>query len=158
MGPAPGSSNDVRGSGPKGRASSANSKPPPGGYLALVLHAHLPFVRHPEHDVFLEENWLFEAITETYLPLLGIFERLTWDKVPFRITMSITPPLASMFSDELLRTRYARRIDQLVELARKEVDRTRNDRPFDKLARMYLARFVECRKMFNDWYGRDLLG
>ena len=23
------------------------------GYLALVLHAHLPFVRHPEHDEFL---------------------------------------------------------------------------------------------------------
>ena len=37
------------------------------GCLALVLHAHLPFVRHPEHDVFLEENWLYEAITETYL-------------------------------------------------------------------------------------------
>ena len=34
------------------------------GYLSLVLHAHLPFVRHPEHDKFLEESWLFEAITE----------------------------------------------------------------------------------------------
>ena len=33
------------------------------GYLCLVLHAHLPFVRHPEHDRFLEENWLFEAMT-----------------------------------------------------------------------------------------------
>ena len=127
------------------------------GYLALILHAHLPFVRHPEHDVFLEENWLFEAITETYLPLLGMFERLTRDRIPFRITMSMTPPLAAMLSDELLRSRYARRIDQLVELARKEVDRTRNDPPFDKLARMYLARFVECRTMFNNWYAGDLI-
>ena len=32
------------------------------GYLSIVLHAHLPFVRHPEHERFLEENWLFEAI------------------------------------------------------------------------------------------------
>ena len=40
----------------------------PKGYLALVLHAHLPFVRHPEENYFLEENWLFEAITETYIP------------------------------------------------------------------------------------------
>ena len=40
------------------------------GYLALVLHAHLPYVRHPEHENFLEEDWLYEAITETYLPLL----------------------------------------------------------------------------------------
>jgi len=30
----------------------------PQGYLALVLHAHLPYVRHPEEKYFLEENWL----------------------------------------------------------------------------------------------------
>ena len=40
------------------------------GYLCLVLHGHLPFVRHPEHEYFLEENWLYEAITETYIPLI----------------------------------------------------------------------------------------
>jgi 1,4-alpha-glucan branching enzyme len=40
------------------------------GYLALILHAHLPYVRHPEYEEFLEEDWLYEAITETYLPLL----------------------------------------------------------------------------------------
>jgi len=45
------------------------------GYLALVLHAHLPFVRHPEHERFLEETWLFEAITEAYLPLLQLLDR-----------------------------------------------------------------------------------
>ena len=28
------------------------------GYLCLVLHAHLPFVRHPEEQYFLEENLL----------------------------------------------------------------------------------------------------
>ena len=46
------------------------------GLLALVLHAHLPWVRHPEYRTFLEETWLFEAITETYLPLLDVLERL----------------------------------------------------------------------------------
>ena len=44
------------------------------GYLSFVLHAHLPFVRHPEHEKFLEESWLFEGITETYLPLLQILQ------------------------------------------------------------------------------------
>ena len=46
------------------------------GYLALVLHTHLPYVRHPEEEDFLEEDWLFEAITETYIPLLELFRRL----------------------------------------------------------------------------------
>jgi len=56
------------------------------GYLALVLHAHLPFVRHPEYPEFLEEDWLFEAITETYVPLWQVFEGLVRDGVPFRLT------------------------------------------------------------------------
>ena len=47
------------------------------GYLALVLHAHLPFVRHPEAPAYMEEEWFFEAITETYVPLLLAFERLS---------------------------------------------------------------------------------
>ena len=46
------------------------------GYLSIVLHAHLPYVRHPEYDDFIEERWLFEAITETYIPLIEMFKRL----------------------------------------------------------------------------------
>ena len=59
------------------------------GFLAMVLHAHLPYVRHPEHEHFLEENWFHEAVTETYLPLLWTFERLLEDDVDFRITFNL---------------------------------------------------------------------
>jgi 1,4-alpha-glucan branching enzyme len=40
------------------------------GYWIPVLHSHLPFVKHPEYEYFLEEQWLFEAIDECYIPLL----------------------------------------------------------------------------------------
>lgn len=76
------------------------------GYVALVLHAHLPFVRHPESDYVLEEEWLYEAITETYIPLLKVFEGLKRDGIDFKITMSMTPPLVSMLRDPLLQERY----------------------------------------------------
>src|SRR5262249_19791920 len=62
------------------------------GELAFVLHAHLPFIRHPEHRYHLEENWLYEAVTATYLPLLEIFRNLSRDRVPFRFSMSLSPP------------------------------------------------------------------
>ncbi len=97
------------------------------GSLALVLHAHLPFVRHPEHEDFLEEDWLYEAISETYLPLLRVFDGLAEDGVPFRVTMSLTPTLVTMLRDELLMERYARKLDRLCELGAREVHRTRND-------------------------------
>ena len=55
----------------------------PQGYLALVLHAHLPFVRHPEYDEFLEEDWFFEAITETYIPLVNMMDGLHQRRLRF---------------------------------------------------------------------------
>ena len=51
------------------------------GYFSLVLHAHLPFVRHPEDPTVMEEEWLYEAITGTYLPLLQTFEGLMTDEI-----------------------------------------------------------------------------
>lgn len=96
----------------------------PFGYLCMVLHAHLPFIRHPEHEEFLEEDWLYEAMTETYIPLLDAYERMLNDGTFFRITMSLTPPLAEMLSDTLLQDRYQRRIEKHAELAEKELHRT----------------------------------
>ena len=76
------------------------------GYLALILHAHLPYVRHPEHEGFLEEDWLFEAISECYIPLLSRLQRILADGVRCRLTLSISPTLLEMLSDPLLRARY----------------------------------------------------
>jgi len=120
------------------------------GYVSLHLHAHLPFVRHPEYEDFLEEDWLYEAISETYLPLLKIFDRLTDEGIPFRISLTMTPPLVAMLRDELLMARYARRLDALCELADKEVHRTRRDPTFHGLALHYQQEFRELRQPFND--------
>src|SRR5438034_491247 len=60
----------------------------PQASLAFVLHAHLPFVRHPAHEDFLEERWLAEAITETYIPLLETLGALDRDRVPARLRVT----------------------------------------------------------------------
>jgi len=127
------------------------------GYLALVLHAHLPYVRHPEYEDFLEEDWLYEAITETYLPLLKIFESLVSDGVDFRITMSITPTLASMLADPLLQERYLNHVDKLIDLTYKELERTRWQPEFQELAKMYNHQFIEARSIFVNKYGKNLI-
>lgn len=127
------------------------------GYLSLILHAHLPFVRHPEYEEFLEEDWLFEAITETYIPLIHIFEKLTEDKVPFKLTLSVTPTLISMLIDPLLQSRYLRHLDRLIELADKEVKRTCWQPEFNRLALMYHHRFTSARHTFNDVYKCNLI-
>ncbi len=128
------------------------------GLLALVLHAHLPFVRHPEHERFLEETWLFEAITETYLPLAERFDRLAEEGVPVRLTMSFTPTLLAMLDDPMLQERYARYLDRLVALAEKEIERTRWRAPFHRLALFYHHRLSTARHRYSAVYQRDLIG
>jgi len=127
------------------------------GYLALVLHAHLPFVRHPEHDEFLEEDWLFEAITESYLPLLGMMERLVRDEVPFKLTMTVTPTLGAMLQDQLLLERYVRYLDRSIALAERETVRNRDHERLRRLAEFYHRHFLESRDRLFQWNG-DLLG
>ena len=126
------------------------------GYLCLVLHGHLPYVRHPEHENFLEEDWLYEAITETYVPLIRVYERLVSDKVDFRITMTLSPTLISMLSDTLLQERYLKHINKLIELAHKEIERTRWQPEFHNLALMYLSEFTKARDTFLK-YNRNLV-
>ncbi len=118
------------------------------GYLSLVLHAHLPFVRHPEHERFLEENWLFEAITETYIPLLQVFEGWQKDGMQVGLTLTLTPTLCSMLLDPLLQQRYLKHLDALIELAQKEVLRTHWEKPFNELATFYLQQFNSIRDFY----------
>ena len=95
------------------------------GYVALVLHAHLPYIRHPQDPGIMEERWFFEAVTECYLPLLRSFERMVKDGVKFKITLSLSPPLIGMLNDRLLQERYVRHISRLIKLAEKEVERNK---------------------------------
>ncbi len=128
------------------------------GYLCLVLHAHLPFVRHPEHPYMLEENWFFEALTETYLPLLSHLRTLHDDGVPFRLTISLSPTLCAMFSDPLLQQRYRRHLEKLIELAGKEVGRTRpQEHDFAATARMYRDRFLFLHWLYTEVFQGDLI-
>ncbi|MDD4908643.1 MAG: DUF1957 domain-containing protein [Candidatus Omnitrophica bacterium] len=126
------------------------------GYLCLVLHTHLPYVRHPEFEDFLEEDWLYEAITETYIPLINMMERLVADGVDFRLTFSLTPTLITMLEDPLLQERYLKHINKLIELAHREIERTSWQHDFQSLAVMYLNSFCKARDTFEK-YNRNLV-
>ena len=51
--------------------------------INLILHAHLPYVRHLEYPRFLEEDWFFESLNESYIPLLRMLAKLSKEKIAF---------------------------------------------------------------------------
>lgn len=127
------------------------------GYLSIVLHAHLPYVRHPEAETYIEERWLFEAISETYLPLLMNFQKLVDERVDFRITMNITAPLITMLTDDLLQKRYLRYLLERIRLAGKEIRRTKDNKQLNDLAKMYFYNFKEFYKVYKRKYNCNLV-
>ncbi len=130
----------------------------PIGYFSLILHAHLPFVRHPEYPEFLEEDWLYEAITEVYLPLIFIFQTLHEAGAKPRLAMNVSPPLCEMLADPLLQERYTRHIENLLELAKKELHRVRQEDPdFTDAAQMYVDNLSASLGLWNDRYKRNLI-
>ncbi|MDH3493782.1 MAG: DUF1957 domain-containing protein, partial [Acidobacteriota bacterium] len=128
------------------------------GYFSLILHAHLPFVRHPEYPEFLEEDWFFEAVTEVYIPLIVILERLDEAGAKPRLAMNISPPLCEMLADGLLQERYTRHLENLIALARKERERVAKDDPeFTEVVEMYVEVLEDSLELWNVRYGRNLI-
>ena len=78
--------------------------------LVLVLHAHLPW-GHLAEENDSAARWALEASVDCYQPLLDALERLATDAVPFRITVSVSPPLAAMWSSPLFGPRLARFVE-----------------------------------------------
>jgi 1,4-alpha-glucan branching enzyme len=65
------------------------------GDLAIVLHSHMPYVEGFGTYPFGEE-WLFDAVIRSYLPVLEVARDLT---------MTVTPVLADQLEDERTRRR-----------------------------------------------------
>ena len=130
----------------------------PVGFFSLILHAHLPFVRHPEYPEFLEEDWLYEAITEVYLPLLFILRNLRDAKAAPRLAINISPPLCEMLADDLLAERYSNHLANLFSLAEKELRRGATDAPeFAEAAKMYVEILSAATELWEYHYRRNLI-
>ncbi len=115
----------------------------------LVLHGHLPWVHMPAHPEFLEEDWLFEAVSGTYLPLLSVFQRLADDAIPTPCVVGLTPPLLEMLRAPSLRRKIGEHLTTRLKLASLEVRRLKGSVPEAAAARHYLERAEECREIWR---------
>ena len=118
--------------------------------ISFVLNGNLPFVRHPELSNPAEEHWFFESVSETYIPLLEVFDRLDREHLPFRMAVCLSPTLCQMLGDELLIQRYLAYTDRQIRFGEKELQRTSKDPPLNRLIRHFYDRLIEKREFFSD--------
>ncbi|GHV63452.1 glycoside hydrolase [Spirochaetia bacterium] len=130
--------------------------------ISVVLEAHLPFIRHCDPKGLDpspsdEEIWFFEALSETYIPLLQVMDRLDGDHIPFRLGISLSPILCHLLEDELLLQKYLEYTDKQIKFGKNELERTLGEGEKQKLARMYYDRAVDRRIAFTERYGGRIL-
>lgn len=122
----------------------------------LILHSHLPWLRHAESLHCPEEDWWLEVVTESILPLLEMLHRLREEAVPFKLTLAITPPVLAMMKDPLLQERAEAHLDRSLHLAHAEIERGTNPekRP---LAKWYIDHYGRLHTYFCDVWKHDLV-
>ena len=131
----------------------------PVGAFTFMLHSHLPYARQAgmwPHG----EEWIHEAIAETYVPLLNALYDLREDGVPFRLTVGITPVLAEQLADPLIIEHFITYAAERAARAAQDVDRFERDgdTTMRDLARYYHHWYARVLTSFQDRFQRDLLG
>lgn len=129
------------------------------GSLMLVLHSHLPYVlchgRTPHGT-----DWLSEAATECYVPLLDALYDLVEEGVSPKITVGITPVLAEMLSDSIFVYEFTSYIQDKTLAAERDTDKFRasGDERMACLAEFWRERYEKILRNFRVRYDKSITG
>lgn len=131
----------------------------PIGAFALVLHSHIPFVRKAGGWPFGEE-WLYEGLMETYIPLLDILYDLLEEGIKAKFVVSITPVLLEQLNDPYLLSRFEEFMDK--EIGRAENDMlkfsSRGEYDYERLSVFYKKLFTQVKRNYYERYQRNIVG
>ena len=125
--------------------------------ISLLLHGHVPFIPRDDHSFASQEHLFFESLSETYIPLLEVFDRLDRDLIPFRIALSLSPTLCHMFADEVLIQRYLEYMDRQIEFGAQELERTAGDSELYPLVKLFYDRMVGKKLFFTERCEKNIL-
>lgn len=133
------------------------------GAFTFVLHSHLPYARLAGRWPHGEE-WIHEAASETYLPLLQTLYDLKEEGLKYRITIGITPILAEQLNDPTVLDNFDDFLDMRIAAAKSDMAYFTENIPEDvennlyQLAEWYKSLFESIKQAFHERFGRDIIG
>lgn len=138
----------------------------PIGAFSFVFHSHLPYCRKAGMWPFGEE-WVYEGLLETYIPLLDVLMDLAEGKIetaeklshPIRATVSFTPILCEMLADEYMIRGFERYAEDKIQRASDDQKRfsASGAVALEKLAIFYRGIFTTVLEHFQNRYHRNIL-
>ncbi|MCL1812444.1 MAG: DUF1957 domain-containing protein [Treponema sp.] len=128
-------------------------------YISLIIFCHHPFVcTEPKGDFSEEEHDFFEALSETWLPILDLFELLEEENLPFRLGMVLSPSLCGLLQDNRLLERFLEWMEKRIDFGKKELKRCAANEEMKILAEQYYNRDCRIKTAMTEKYNMDILG
>lgn len=129
------------------------------GYFTFVLHSHLPYVRHNgrwPHG----EQMIYEALVETYLPLLSALDSVRSEGLQPRLTLGLTPILLEQIADPDVANGFRLFLEERIDAARADRDRfrARGAAGLETLASFYLDWYADVQRVFQEDYRGNVVG
>lgn len=126
--------------------------------LVLIINANQGYIRNtdPAVDFSLQNEILFTAMTETYIPLLNLFSSLAEEKIPFKLGLVISSQLAELLSDPQIQKQYIDYLDRCIALGKSEEKRTEGTE-FHENAVSILQKIENIKHDFVNKYSQNLI-
>ena len=127
--------------------------------FVLTLHSHLPYVL--SHGVWPHgTDWLNEALSETYIPILNLVNELVRSGVQAGITLGITPILAEQLSQSDFTADFQVYIKQKIRAAESDYSyfNKQGDKALARLSEMWREHFKRSLTDFDETYKQDIIG
>ena len=129
--------------------------------LVLLLNTNKEYIRHIEESEVAqfapELSELFYSITNTYIPLLSMFENLERDGVPFKLQMVMTPILCTLLEDPVVQAQYVDYLDKLISFGEKEKKRLSKEPALLEIAVKTLEKNKKTKSDFKEKYAMRLV-
>jgi 1,4-alpha-glucan branching enzyme len=127
------------------------------GVFALMLHSHIPYCR--KSGVWpAGEEWLFEAMNETYIPLLKALRLLHLDGIRPKMMIGLVPVLMEQLADTYMKERFCTYMEDKIERARRDMERFRENPEKQAISGYWLDLFESNYLAYRADFHQDILG
>src|SRR5574344_169931 len=127
--------------------------------IVFVIVAEKVFIRTTKSDVDIsaQNDILFSAIADTYVPVLNMLSTLERDKCACKLGVVMSAPLCTLLDDPQIQKEYVSWIDHRIALGEAETIRTKKDPELNKNAVECLEKAEKDEADFCEVYGENLL-
>jgi 1,4-alpha-glucan branching enzyme len=126
--------------------------------IMMVLHSHIPYVKRQGKWPF-GEVWLFEAMAETYIPLLINWLKLCDEGKETHITMSFSPVLLEQLNSKYIKQEFVKYLKEREAMSRADERYylSQSDREFARIAAYYANFYRDIRRDYEMELDRDVI-